>query len=123
MTGKRARAAKFRLQQALADLALRIEMEKIKAANDANGTTRIMRTRENAESCAACGKKIKAGKPVVRKRIDWDGTFGKRHTVAPCCTKCSYANSSRKKPCEGCGRDVYQMVRIIPSRTFCCERC
>jgi hypothetical protein len=110
---------------ALERIELEIQLAVIKNHPATIRITQALEAQENAQSCGQCGKPIKADAPIWRRRIQlgrdvWDQW---RQMVVPCCRDCGARSSRYHRSCEGCGRDVYQAMRVIPSRTFCCMKC
>jgi hypothetical protein len=88
----------------------------------------IRNAQESASCCGECGKAIKPGEPVWRKRISLGRSiFGGWHTrVVPTCKQCSGEREIRpSKPCEGCGRLVHDVPTYswTKRRTACCDEC
>jgi hypothetical protein len=107
---------------------------------------RIGRARYDASLCGRCGTAIAPGEPVWRAHcwvelaaemaMEEDGHPNTGRYLAPTCSACApptlypdlYPNYAAR-PCEGCGRAVYEnpgswyRPRRIPSRAYCCIRC
>ena len=100
----------------------------------------IRQAAREGHRCGECQRKLKPNEPVWRQRLSTGPGFMGRwgRTLAPVCQKCmkkeqqadaKYGFQFRTpyeeaKPCEGCGRPVYNLLDLVfREHTFCCEVC